>query len=100
MRLLEPTRDQKPSATAVFAWIMGPSHSKSRTPASSSGRYPARDIPPTMGQLLCAGTSTRTSTPSRAAAASASDMAGGSTKYGSVSQRRRSTPTETNCESR
>lgn len=30
----QPTRAQRPSATAVLAWSMGPFHSKTRTPAS------------------------------------------------------------------
>ena len=38
LRLVEPTRAQWPSATAVLAWSIGPFHSKIRTPASSSGR--------------------------------------------------------------
>jgi hypothetical protein len=36
--LLEPMRVSRPSATAVLAWTMGPFHSNTRTPASSSGR--------------------------------------------------------------
>ena len=38
LRLLEPTRAQRPSATAVFACSIEPRHSKTRMPASSSGR--------------------------------------------------------------
>ena len=37
-RFDEPTRAQRPSATAVFAWSIAPFHSKIRTPASGSGR--------------------------------------------------------------
>ena len=36
--MVEPTRDQRPSATAVLACIIVPFHSNTRTPASSSGR--------------------------------------------------------------
>ena len=50
--LLDPTRDHTPSTVMVFAWIMGPCHSKSRTPAFRSPRYPPRDKLPTHGQLL------------------------------------------------
>ena len=38
LRLVEPTRAQRPSATAVLACSIVPFHSKTRTPASSSGR--------------------------------------------------------------
>ena len=38
LRLVEPTRAQRASATAVLAWSMGPFHSKTRTPASSRAR--------------------------------------------------------------
>ena len=38
LRFVEPTRAQRASATAVLAWSIGPFHSKTRTPASSSGR--------------------------------------------------------------
>ena len=80
LRLLDPMRLQTPSATAVFAWIMGPCHSNSRTPAFSRSRYPPRARLPTRGQLLWAGTRMRTSTPSLAAAASASATGRGAMK--------------------
>ena len=38
LRLVEPTRAHRPSATAVFAWSIVPFHSKTRTPASSKVR--------------------------------------------------------------
>ena len=38
LRLVEPTRAQRPSATAVLACSIVPFHSNTRTPASSSGR--------------------------------------------------------------
>ena len=38
LRFVDPTRDQRASATAVLAWSMVPFHSKTRTPDSSSGR--------------------------------------------------------------
>ena len=38
LRLVEPTRAHLPSTTEVFAWIIGPFHSKTRTPASRSAR--------------------------------------------------------------
>jgi len=45
-----------------------PLHSNTRTPVSSSGRYPARDSGLRSGISVAFGTSSRTSTPSRAAA--------------------------------
>ena len=80
LRLLDPTRHQRPSTTAVLACIMGPCHSKIRTPASRSARYPPRERLPTQGQLLLAGTRMRTSTPCPAALASASERERGATK--------------------
>ena len=69
LRLVDPTRDQRASATAVLAWSIGPFHSNTRTPASSSGRYPAREMACTIPMSLPRpGTRRRTSTPSRAAA--------------------------------
>ena len=70
-RFDEPTRLQRPSTTAVLACNIEPFHSKIRTPASSSARYPARDIERTSGRSVAFGTSSRTSTPSRAAARNA-----------------------------
>ena len=80
MRFDEPIRHHRPSATDVLAWIIGPCHSKIRTSDSSRNRYPARDALPTTGQLLCAGTRMRTSTPLRAAETSDSATGGGATK--------------------
>jgi len=42
LRFVEPTRAHLQSATAVFACSIVPFHSKTRTPASSKGRYPRR----------------------------------------------------------
>src|SRR5579875_868919 len=63
-----PTRAHRPSATAVLACNIGPFHSKTRTPASSNGRKPARDRALIKGTSVERGTSSRTSTPSVAAA--------------------------------
>jgi hypothetical protein len=38
LRFVEPTRDQRASATAVLACSIGPFHSKTRMPDSRSGR--------------------------------------------------------------
>ena len=38
--LLVPTRAQRPSATMLLAWSIGPLHSKIRMPARSRSRYP------------------------------------------------------------
>jgi hypothetical protein len=38
LRLVEPTRAQRPSATAVLAWSIDPFHSKTRMPASTKDR--------------------------------------------------------------
>src|SRR5262245_10742946 len=37
LRFVDPTRAQRPSATAVLACTIGPFHSNTRPPASSSG---------------------------------------------------------------
>ena len=71
-RLVEPTRTIRLSATAVFAWIIAPFHSKMRTPLWSSRRYSVRDALPTHRTSLLFGSSSRTSTPCEAAALSAS----------------------------
>ena len=55
-----------------------------RTPPSSSARYPARLIAPTPNTSTVPGTSSRTSTPSFAAAINALMYADTPTKYASV----------------
>lgn len=92
MRFVEPTLAQRESATAVFACSGDPFHSKTRTPASSSGRYPARESDPMSGTSLDPGTSSRTSTPSVAADFNACTYSVVPTKYASVSQSERHAP--------
>jgi hypothetical protein len=75
-RLVEPTRATRPSVTAVLAWSMGPFHSKTRTPASSSGRYMVRENAAITATSLAPGTSSLTSTPDLAAMRRASTYAG------------------------
>ena len=88
-RFVEPTRAHRPSATAVLACSMDPFHSNTRTPASRSGRYPARDSARNPGTSLAVGTSSRTSTPSLAAAHIACTYDVTATKYASVSHNER-----------
>ena len=70
-RLVLPTRAHVPSMRADLACSMVPSHSNTRTPASSSWRYCVRDTVPIHLMSEVRGTSIRTSTPAAAAFISA-----------------------------
>ena len=71
LRLVLPTRAHWPSTSAVLACIMVPSHSNTRTPASSRLRYCVRDTVPIHLMSEVRGTKMRTSTPALAALMSA-----------------------------